>query len=58
MIMKKVLASVVVVVSLISGCTSVPMEPIEKSELAKQYNSPSEGMAGLYVYRAGSEVVK
>jgi uncharacterized protein YlaN (UPF0358 family) len=30
------------------------MESKEKSELAKQYNSPSEGKAGLYVYRSGS----
>ncbi|ATC88549.1 DUF2846 domain-containing protein [Pseudoalteromonas arctica] len=30
------------------------MESKEKSELAKQYNSPSEGKSGLYVYRAGS----
>ncbi|WP_339683856.1 DUF2846 domain-containing protein [uncultured Pseudoalteromonas sp.] len=30
------------------------MESKEKSELAKQYNSPSEGKSGLYVYIAGS----
>lgn len=52
--MNKVLATIAVTVSLISGCTSVPMESKEKSELAKQYNSPSEGKAGLYVYRSGS----
>jgi hypothetical protein len=52
--MNNVLATVVITVSLISGCTSVPMESQAKSELAKQYNSPSEGKAGLYVYRSGS----
>ena len=52
--MNKVLAAVVVTASLIGGCTSVPMESKEKSEQAKQFNSPSDGKAGLYVYRSGS----
>jgi len=52
--MNKVLATIAVTAALATGCTSVPMESKEKSELAKQYNSPSEGKAGLYVYRSGS----
>jgi hypothetical protein len=52
--MNKILTTIAVTVSLTTGCTSVPMESKEKSELAKQYNSPSEGKAGLYVYRSGS----
>ena len=52
--MNKMLSSIAVTVLLATGCTSVPMEPKEKSELAKQYNSPSDGKAGLYVYRSGS----
>lgn len=52
--MNKVLTTIAVTVLLATGCTSVPMESKEKSELAKQYNSPSEGKAGLYVYRSGS----
>ena len=52
--MNKVLTTIAVTVLLATGCTSVPMESKEKSELAKQYNSPSEGKSGLYVYRAGS----
>lgn len=52
--MNKILTSIAVSVLLATGCTSVPMESKEKSELAKQYNSPSEGKAGLYVYRSGS----
>lgn len=51
--MNKVLAAVVVTASLMGGCTSVPMESKEKREQAKQFNSPSEGKAGLYVYRSG-----
>jgi hypothetical protein len=52
--MNKILTTIAVTVSLTTGCTSVPMESKEKSGLAKQYNSPSEGKAGLYVYRSGS----
>jgi hypothetical protein len=52
--MNKALTTIAVTVLLATGCTSVPMESKEKSELAKQYNSPSEGKAGLYVYRSGS----
>jgi len=52
--MNKVLTTIAVTVLLATGCTSVPMESKEKSELAKQYNSPPEGKAGLYVYRSGS----
>ncbi len=52
--MNKVLTTIAVTALLATGCTSVPMESKEKSELAKQYNSPSEGKAGLYVYRSGS----
>ncbi len=36
------------------GCASVPMESPETSAMAKQFNPPSEGKAGIYVYRSGS----
>ncbi|MAX53234.1 MAG: hypothetical protein CMH22_14755 [Methylophaga sp.] len=53
--MKKILfAAVLVAVTFLSGCASVPMESKENSELAKQFKSPSEGNSGLYVYRSGS----
>jgi hypothetical protein len=52
--MNKVLTTIAVTVLLATGCTSVPMESKEKSELAKLYKSPPEGKAGLYVYRSGS----
>lgn len=44
-------ATVVIATALISGCASVPMESKEASVKAKQFNRPSEGNAGLYVYR-------
>lgn len=36
---------------LFSGCATVPMEPKENSIRAKLFNHPSEGNAGLYVFR-------
>lgn len=35
----------------LSGCATVPMEPKEVSARAKSFNPPSEGNAGLYIYR-------
>jgi len=34
-----------------TGCATVPMESKEKSNYAKGFNPPSDGKAGLYVYR-------
>lgn len=36
----------------LSGCASVPMQNLEMSNQAKAFKKPSEGKAGLYVYRA------
>lgn len=44
---------IAVAMSLLSGCASVPMESVEKTELARKFNPPSEGTAGLYIYRTG-----
>jgi len=41
-------------VLLFSGCASVPMESTEKSDMVKKFSSPSDGKAGLYIYRSGS----
>lgn len=35
----------------ISGCATIPMETKEASAKAKSFNPPSEGNAGLYIYR-------
>lgn len=48
----KKLCVIVFASSLFTGCASVPMEPEAVSEKAKQFNSPSEGNAGLYLYRS------
>jgi hypothetical protein len=36
---------------LISGCASVEMASKEESSKAKEFNPPSQGNAGVYVYR-------
>lgn len=49
--MKKVLFTTLFTTSFLVGCASVPMESPENDALAKQFNPPSEGNAGLYIYR-------
>ncbi len=45
------LVIVAAIMALMTGCASVPMESPEVSNKAKEFNTPSEGMAGLYIYR-------
>jgi uncharacterized protein YceK len=49
--MRKLIIVTAAVLSLISGCASVPTESPESAESAKEFNPPSEGMAGIYVFR-------
>ena len=49
--MKKLLPIFVVLISLLSGCASVEMVSSNETELAKQFNAPSDNKAGVYVYR-------
>jgi hypothetical protein len=50
--MKNVLIATAVAASLLAGCASVPMDTPENDKLAKEFNPPSEGNSGLYIYRA------
>ena len=34
-----------------TGCATVPMEDAQKNLTAKQFNPPSQGSSGLYIYR-------
>lgn len=46
---------------LFSGCATVTMEPKEVSDKAKLFNPPSEGNAGIYIFRdsiVGTTLVK
>lgn len=45
------LAVVAVLAALVTGCASVPMESKESSDQAKRFAPPSQGQAGLYIYR-------
>lgn len=38
---------------LFAGCATVPMESRELSDRAKEFTPPSEGNAGLYIFRGG-----
>ncbi|WP_165011030.1 DUF2846 domain-containing protein [Neisseria yangbaofengii] len=52
--MKILLNSMIAVsltLSILSGCASVSMADATASNKAKEFNKPSEGNAGLYVYR-------
>lgn len=50
--MKTILITVAVATLFLSGCASVPLDTVENDRLAKEFNSPSEGNSGLYIYRA------
>ena len=52
--MHKKLALLVLIMSFVSGCATVPLESAEKSDMAKEFNPPSSGNAGLYIYRSGN----
>ncbi len=38
----------------LAGCASVPTQDAAQSEKAKQFAAPSNGNAGLYIFRSGS----
>jgi len=48
------LALITFVSALFVGCASVSMDGPENNEMAKRFDSPSDGNAGLYIYRSGS----
>jgi len=51
--MFKKIAIIALVSTLAAGCASVPvpMESAERNTTAKKFNPPSEGRAGLYIFR-------
>lgn len=49
--MRNTLLSTMILTTLLSGCASVQMEPESASNKAKEFNPPSEGMSGVYIYR-------
>lgn len=52
---KKILGCIAVVASLyLSGCASVPMASGDLDKTRKEFSAPTEGKAGLYIYRNSS----
>jgi len=49
--MFKKIVIIALVATLAAGCASVPMESLERTTTAKQFDPPSDGKAGLYIYR-------
>ena len=50
--MLKKLVFIALVSSFLAGCASVPMESEAVSAKAKSFNPPTDGNAGLYLYRS------
>ena len=49
--MFKKIAIIALVSTLAAGCASVPLESAQITKVAKQFDPPSDGSAGLYIYR-------
>jgi hypothetical protein len=52
--MYKKIALIGLVLSLFAGCASVPMEGGDKTASVKEFSPPTDGNAGLYIYRSGT----
>lgn len=51
----KIITAIVVLASLhLTGCASVPMAPTDTDKAKKEFAQPSEGKAGVYIYRNSS----
>jgi len=49
----KTISILVSTLILLTNCASIPMESEEKTNMARQFNSPLGDKAGLYIYRSG-----
>ena len=49
--MKTISALLLAASLVVSGCATVEMEPQNSSSKSKAFNAPSQGTAGLYIYR-------
>ena len=49
--MKSVVLATIITTASLAGCSSIPMESKEISNIAKEFNTPSQDTAGIYVYR-------
>ena len=49
--MKTISALLLAVTLVVSGCATVEMAPSNSSSQSKEFNAPSQGKAGIYIYR-------
>lgn len=49
--MKTISALLLAATLVVSGCATVDMAPQSSSSKSKEFNAPSQGTAGLYIYR-------
>ena len=49
--MKTISALLLAATLVVSGCATVEMAPQNSSSKSKEFNAPSQGTAGLYIYR-------
>ena len=49
--MKTISALLLAASLVVSGCATVDMEPPSSSAKTKEFNAPTQGKAGLYIYR-------
>jgi hypothetical protein len=53
--LKKIITTIAVISSLhLTGCASVPMASVDTDKAKKEFSQPSDGKAGLYIYRNSS----
>jgi hypothetical protein len=51
MLKKMIMFLILVLLVNLTGCASVPMAPTADDQLRKQFSAPTEGKAGLYIFR-------
>ncbi len=51
MFKRAIFVVVIISVSLLTGCASVPMAPLEQDTALKAFSKPAADKAGLYIYR-------
>lgn len=52
--MKLRILATALMISIISGCASVPLEDSKTTNKAKEFSAPTNDKSGLYIYRSGS----
>lgn len=45
------LATTILLLMLITGCSSIPLASLDEDKVRKTFSPPADGLAGLYIYR-------